>query len=177
MMFKKLVQVGLLGAIGLLVLGLSAHADIIGDRKAKIYHAEGCPEIDKIEKPYLQVFDSEPEAEAHGYYPCRQCLPPLGESVQALEGRRKHALPITKTQAFIGDRKSKVLHQTWCPQVTGIATADKVVFKDIDQAWANQYRPCTECHPPVKPEKAKALKSAMQEKDTSALPEAELGTE
>ncbi len=177
MMLKKPVLVMILAATVLLALGYSGHAEVYGDKRSKIYHAQGCPEIAKIDKPYLQVFGSEPEAEAHGYYPCHQCLPPLVQSMQHLEGRQKHALPIAKIREFIGDRKNKVVHQPWCPQVKKLSAADKVVFKDIDKAWADHYTPCPECHPPVKPEKLKTGKDSTPKSDKSIELEPELGTD
>lgn len=140
-------------------------ADFYCDKAGKKYHTEGCKKIPGIQKRYLSVYKTESEAKARGYYPCQICLPPVARDIEISKIRKRHSLPIKKTQVFIGDSKSKVCHQSWCPLVQKIKSRDKVVFTDIDNAWKKHYIPCKECHPPVKPRKQVIIDEKEEDKE------------
>jgi len=47
----------------------------IGDVRAKVFHRDGCPEIEKIDLSKQRLLENPGEAVDEGYRPCKVCEP------------------------------------------------------------------------------------------------------
>jgi len=139
----------LAGVLGIFVLVPFVHGKIYADKENKIYHREFCPEVKKIKERNLRLFASEPEAESRGFYPCKKCIPPVGQPSLQIKKIKKLSLPVARKKIYIGDRSKKIYHYDWCPLVKDIAVKEKKQFRSAKMAVEKGYAPCKECNPPV----------------------------
>lgn len=55
--------------------------------------------------------------------------------------------PAQQTVAYIGNKNSKKLHETWCDSVNKMKESNKVEFSSRDAAIGLGYEPCQNCNP------------------------------
>lgn len=53
----------------------------------------------------------------------------------------------SSTDAYIGNRNSKIFHYSWCPSVDRMKDANKVEFHSREEAVSAGYKPCKRCNP------------------------------
>lgn len=144
---RWLLLLGIGLALGL--TGTWAQAKVYADKSSNLFHAETCPEKERIRPGNLRVFDSEPEAESRGFYPCKICIPPTGPPSLVNKQEKKLSLPVNRNQRYIGDREKKIFHYEWCSLVREIPSKQRKVFTSAKTAHRKGFEPCSECNPPV----------------------------
>ncbi|MBN1595225.1 hypothetical protein JW933_04785 [candidate division FCPU426 bacterium] len=139
----------MLSLAGWLSLSFSAEAKIIADCENQIYHRDTCPEVKAVKKRNWREFDSEPEAESRGFFPCKTCITPANQPSLKEKEIKKLSVPVAREKIYIGDREKKVYHHEWCPLVNDIPEKNLRQFENVKKAIELEYTACKECNPPV----------------------------
>lgn len=103
-----------------------------GNPSSKVYHKENCQYY--ASKGASALFQSEAEAKAKGYSPCKSC---------AL-ATAKQKLPKYSNEPYVGNSNTKVFHKAGCkvaPKKNGVG------LQNLLQAHKNGFKPCKTCKP------------------------------
>ena len=133
---KRIFGAALL-SLGLILAGAaSADAAVLkGNPKSKVYHVETCQFYKG--KGTTEQFDTEAQAKASGYAPCKACV--LAPA--------KSSLPKATNEPYVGNAKTKVFHKAGCKVAP---KKDPVGIQNLLQAHKNGFKPCKTCNPSAK---------------------------
>ncbi|MCK5241650.1 hypothetical protein KAR34_04290 [bacterium] len=152
----------------------TVQAKIYADRENKIYHKETCSEVENINERYLRLFNSEPEAESCGFYPCKKCVPPIGQPSLKSKEIKKLSVPIERKKTYVGDCARKIYHNEWCPLIKDIPAKNRRGFSSAKTAIQQEYMSCKECNPPARFKRNKTKNDILEEMPDEERPPAEM---
>ena len=116
--------------VGVLVLSFTgvAHADFVGNKDSKFFFPDTCSYVKFIKKDNVVNFKTAADAVAAGYKASSKCKPDAAS-----------------TEAFVGNKSSKLFFPANCSVVKLVKDENKVSFSSAADATAAGYKVSSKC--------------------------------